>query len=142
MYKRFLRRSFDHESIRGKDTEVIALLNSMAGQRSKEMRDYAASRRRGAAARKGARRAGANGLNGPVSIRRLEVDGSDREPLRRLAGRDSATAPRGEVLGAERDGQLVAAVSATSGDVVADPFLPTAAIVERLKGRVSTTAAA
>ena len=55
-----------------------------------------------------------------VTIRRLGAD--DRREVERLAQLDSATPPRGELLGAEVEGRLVAAVSIESGDSVADPF--------------------
>jgi hypothetical protein len=49
----------------------------------------------------------------------------DEEPLRRLAGMDSSATPTGEVLVAEVDGRLLAAVSLDDGHLVADPFRPT-----------------
>jgi hypothetical protein len=58
---------------------------------------------------------------------------ADREALRRLAERDSAR-PIGEpVLVAQVDGELRAAVSARTGDAVADPFYPTAELVDMLR---------
>ena len=58
-----------------------------------------------------------------VSIRRL--GDADSEALDRVAGRDSAERPAGDVLGAELDGRLIAALSITTGEVVADPFTRT-----------------
>jgi hypothetical protein len=66
-----------------------------------------------------------------VTIRPLGID--DVADLRRVAQRDSAREPRGELLGAELHGRLVAAISATTGELVADPFQPTAALVEALR---------
>jgi hypothetical protein len=68
-----------------------------------------------------------------VTIRALEANDSDA--LRVLAELDTARPPIGEVLGAERDGRLVAAISLSNGDVVADPFRPTAEIVTLLRVR-------
>ena len=57
--------------------------------------------------------------------------------IRRLGMLDDAAisriAPRGELFGAEVDGRLVAVVSATTGEVAADPFRRTAKTVEMLK---------
>lgn len=50
---------------------------------------------------------------------------ADRDPLRRLAELDSAPQLTGEVLVAERAGELVAAIAVGSGSVIADPFQPT-----------------
>ncbi len=57
--------------------------------------------------------------------------GSDGEALERLAGLDSQRPPAGDVLLAEQDGVLVAALA---GDrVIADPFRPTADLVALLR---------
>jgi hypothetical protein len=62
-----------------------------------------------------------------------------REPdagaLRRLAERDSAPHLTGAVLGAEAAGVLVAAISLETRRVVADPFRPTADVVDLLRRR-------
>jgi hypothetical protein len=50
-----------------------------------------------------------------------------------LAALDSRRLPSGELFVAEVGGQLVAAVSIDTGAVVADPFEPTAAIVDLLR---------
>jgi hypothetical protein len=68
-------------------------------------------------------------------IRIRPLGASDEEDLRVLAERDTARRPRGHVLGAERDGRLMAAISLTSGEVVADPFHPTADLVTLLRTR-------
>jgi hypothetical protein len=57
---------------------------------------------------------------------------ADAAALRRLAALDSADPLSGEVVLAESDGRLVAAISA-SGRVVADPFVPTATTVQLLR---------
>ena len=58
---------------------------------------------------------------------------ADREELRRLAAVDSQPVPRGAVLLAEVDGRIVAAVSMATGRAVADPFLPTSALIAALR---------
>jgi hypothetical protein len=63
--------------------------------------------------------------------------GSDGIALERLAQLDSQPAPTGDILVAERDGELVAAHAPATGAVIADPFRPTADVVAllRLHGR-------
>jgi hypothetical protein len=57
--------------------------------------------------------------------------GSDGEALERLARLDSQRPPTGDVLLAEQDGDLVAALA---GDrAIADPFRPTADLVALLR---------
>ena len=68
-----------------------------------------------------------------VTIRAL-ADG-DASSLRELIERDTARSLPGGVVGAERGGRLMAAISLTSGDVVADPFFPTADLVALLRLR-------
>jgi hypothetical protein len=58
---------------------------------------------------------------------------ADRFAIRRLAVLDSASPPTGEVLLAEMNGELWAAVSVGTGDAIADPFRPSADIVELLR---------
>ena len=68
-----------------------------------------------------------------VTIRLLSE--SDMDALQVLAERDSARAPNGTVLGVEKDGRLLAAISTSTGHVVADPFHPTADLVYLLRMR-------
>jgi hypothetical protein len=56
-----------------------------------------------------------------VTIRPLSDE--DRESVVRLAQLDSSRVPEGDVLGAVVAGRLVAAISLTSGDSVANPFI-------------------
>jgi hypothetical protein len=51
---------------------------------------------------------------------------ADHEEVVRLSQLDTAAIPEGSLLGAIVDERLVAAISLTSGDVVADPFIPSA----------------
>jgi hypothetical protein len=102
---------------------MTALLMNMAEQRSKELRDYAAARRIAGQRRHSLTARPAARPTGEISIRRLSAD--DADALGRVAGRDSAPVPTGELLGAEVDGRLVAAISVTTGETVADPFTRT-----------------
>jgi hypothetical protein len=60
---------------------------------------------------------------------------ADSGRLQRLAVLDSAPAPQGPMLVAERDGVLVAAVPMSGGRAIADPFEPTAGLVGLLEMR-------
>jgi hypothetical protein len=71
-----------------------------------------------------------------ISLRPATAD--DDAELRRLSQLDSARAlPRPAVL-AIVDGDAVAAVSLRDGRVVADPFTPTAEVVELLRAGIAT----
>ena len=61
--------------------------------------------------------------------------GSDGPALRRLAALDSAELPAGELLIAEADDAVVAAMSLQTGEKVADPFRRTAEVVDLLAYR-------
>ena len=63
--------------------------------------------------------------------------GSDGPALERLAALDSATVPAGELLVAEADGALVAARSLTTGQAIADPFVPSADVRALLELRAA-----
>ena len=81
---------------------------------------------------RGARRARTITTDGaPVLIRRADDDDDD-QALARLAALDERELPRGERLIALLAGQPVAAVEVRSGRTIADPFVPTQAIVELL----------
>ena len=75
------------------------------------------------------RHLGAGG-DAPVLIRRAAA--ADEHAIARLAALDERELPRGKRLIAEVDGTPVAAVELCSGATVADPFVPTSAIVELL----------
>ena len=68
-----------------------------------------------------------------VTLRLARED--DRRALRRLAELDSSTFPRAPVLVADVGGDLLAAVSTADGVTVADPFAPTADLVDLLRMR-------
>lgn len=56
----------------------------------------------------------------------------DEPAIARLSALDEHVLPRGERLIGELGGRIVAALDVRSGDVVADPFVPTRGIVELL----------
>jgi len=58
---------------------------------------------------------------------------ADTAELAALAELDSARALTGSTIVAEVDGRLVAAVSLHDGRVIADPFVPTADVVDVLR---------
>jgi hypothetical protein len=76
--------------------------------------------------------------NTALTIRRATA--ADAFALRRLAAIDSAYPPTGDVLLAEMDNELWAAVSVDTGAAVADPFRPSGDLVELLRFRAGRTA--
>ena len=60
---------------------------------------------------------------------------ADFPAVRRVAERDSRLVPSGDLLIASFGGEVRAALSLTTGEVVADPFHPTAALIELLRLR-------
>jgi hypothetical protein len=74
-------------------------------------------------------------VDGSITIRRLH--GSDAGALADLVQLDSARIPASPVLGAEREGRLIAALSLESGQLVADPFIGTAEATELLRLRAA-----
>jgi hypothetical protein len=70
-----------------------------------------------------------------IAIRR--ATDADRSALERLAALDSARTPTGDVLIAEVDDEPQAAIEIAGGAVVADPFRPTANLVELLGVRAA-----
>jgi hypothetical protein len=66
----------------------------------------------------------------PVTVRfDATADGRD---VARIAELDSSEPPRSPLLIGERDGHIVAALSLRDGQVVANPYLPTADVVALL----------
>jgi hypothetical protein len=68
---------------------------------------------------------------GNVVVRRGRP--ADVETLATLAALDSSRPLTGRIVVAESDGRVVAAISQHDGRVVADPFVPTADLVEMLR---------
>ena len=64
---------------------------------------------------------------------------TDADALDRLAQLDSSVVPAQPILLAEVDGEIVAALSATDGSVIADPFTRTSESVALLRRRASQT---
>lgn len=73
---------------------------------------------------------------------RAAATGSDDRIVAKLAALDSARTPDGPVVIALVDGRPVAAASLVDGRVVADPFQPTADVVELLQARVAASTGA
>lgn len=68
-----------------------------------------------------------------LTIRALNA--GDDASLRRLEGLDTRTRPEGDLLGAELNGELVAAISMSTGESIADPFKRTSEIRDMLELR-------
>jgi hypothetical protein len=68
-----------------------------------------------------------------VTVRRSTS--GDESALARLAALDSASPPRGPALIAEADTRILAALPLGSGRPIADPFEPTAALLQLLELR-------
>lgn len=68
-----------------------------------------------------------------ITIR--QAQDTDRPGLDRLAALDTAVALAGTVLVAEERGEMRAAIELETGRVVANPFAPTASLVELLRRR-------
>ncbi len=62
---------------------------------------------------------------------------TDAVALHRLAALDSASPPGGEMLVAEVDGELWAALDVDSGVAIADPFQPSGELVGLLRFRAA-----
>lgn len=62
---------------------------------------------------------------------------ADAAAISGVAQLDSAPMPEGDLLVALVDGRLLAALSLTTGSVVADPFSRTADLVEMLRDRAA-----
>ena len=75
----------------------------------------------------------------PITIR-LEAPG-DAEAIASVAERDSRPAPEAPRLIGDRGGTIAAALSLQSGAIVADPFTPTADLVELLRCRARSLTA-
>ena len=91
--------------------------------------DRHAAARSSRAARRARRGSVADGLR--LVLRRSTAE--DEEALARLARLDSAPRPTGQMLVAEVDERIVAAVPLGGGRPIADPFRPTADIIELLQ---------
>lgn len=70
-------------------------------------------------------------MSGKIIIRAATAE--DVAHLRRVAALDGRSMPEGEVLVAEEQGELRAAIEVATGRVIANPFAPTARLVELLR---------
>jgi hypothetical protein len=68
------------------------------------------------------------------------ADHADAGALNTLAELDSRSVPTEPVLVAEIDGRVQAALGVTSGEAIANPFRPTAHLVELLRVRAAQLA--
>jgi hypothetical protein len=68
------------------------------------------------------------------------ANGADAAVLARLAALDSSRVPNGELLLADLDGTVVAALSIDTGAAIADPFEHTASIVDSLRAQAQRRA--
>ena len=71
-----------------------------------------------------------------ITIRRLDLTAEDRRALAKLAAVDSRAPLAGPVLGAEVDGELLAAISIDGSELVANPFRPTSELSALLRARL------
>lgn len=78
---------------------------------------------------------GRSGPSGPTNVRLRLIAPEDARALARLAALDSQAPPDGPTLAAEVRGELWAAVALDTSAVIADPFRPTADLVELLRER-------
>jgi hypothetical protein len=60
---------------------------------------------------------------------------ADTDAVRRLAASTSRPRPRGPLLLAEHDGDMLAAIAVSSGAVITDPARPVADVVRDLRRR-------
>ena len=112
---------------------MLTQLNELlARARHAELIDEASRRRRGRSARE-ARPSDASQLWQALTVRL--ATSADRQALRRLAELDERAAPSGQVLVGVVMQRPVAALSLEDGSVIADPFTPTADLVELLRLR-------
>jgi hypothetical protein len=70
-----------------------------------------------------------------MSLTIRHATSADEFYIRRLAALDSSSPPTGDVLLAEMGEELWAAMSLDTGAVIADPFRPSAELVELLRVR-------
>ena len=74
-----------------------------------------------------------------ITIRPAQA--GDRSALVRLAQRDTAPLPEGDLLVAAEHGEIRAAVSIDGSEAIADPFHPTAGLVRMLTARAAQLSA-
>ena len=102
-----------------------------------QVADRHAAARSSRAARRARKAAGTNAER--LVLRRAAAE--DGPALARLARLDSAPKPAGDMLVAEVGERIVAAVPFDGGRAIADPFRPTADVVDLLRARAELLAA-
>lgn len=107
--------------------------NALAEAHMADLHREAARARNRAAARAGRR--SSSPVAASVTLR-LAAE-ADAPALASLAARDSSEVPAAPLLIAESDGEPLAALSLSDGAVIADPFHPTAPLVELLDRRAN-----
>ena len=71
-----------------------------------------------------------------ITIRRLDLTAEDQRALAQLAAVDSRAPLAGPVLGAEVDGELLAAISIDGSELIANPFRRTSELSALLRARL------
>ena len=100
-----------------------SLSGALAAERERDLREKARS-------------AWTRRQRGELKLREATAD--DAAALHRLARLDSrGRPPAGRLIVAEDGGEVVAAMAVETGDAIADPFRPTAAIVALLRLRAN-----
>ncbi|HSS57393.1 MAG TPA: hypothetical protein VLK59_05255 [Solirubrobacteraceae bacterium] len=75
-------------------------------------------------------------MTSTASLTIRHATAADEADLIRLAALDSSRVPSGELLVAQVDGHLVAALSVDTGAAIADPFEHTAAVVASMRAQI------
>jgi hypothetical protein len=78
-----------------------------------------------------------NGLSDMQAVSIRTARPADAIAIARLAAYDSSHSPRGEVLLAEVDGELWAALSLNDGHAISDPFRRSGGALELLRARAA-----
>jgi len=110
---------------------MMTLDSSVAAAQISDRRAAAAAARAARAATSSPSVADASGER--VVLRRAQCQ--DANALDRLAALDGVRRPAGELMLAEVDGEILAAVPVAGGRAIADPFRPTADLVDLLRAR-------
>jgi len=110
---------------------MMTLDSSVAAAQISDRRAAAAAARAARAATSSPSVADASGER--VVLRRAQRQ--DANALDRLAALDGVRRPAGELMLAEVDGEILAAVPVEGGRAIADPFRPTADLVDLLRSR-------
>jgi hypothetical protein len=110
---------------------MMTLDSSVAAAQISDRRAAAAAARAARAANSSPSVADASGER--VVLRRAQRQ--DANALDRLAALDGVRRPAGELMLAEVEGEILAAVPVEGGRAIADPFRPTADLVDLLRAR-------